>query len=74
MHRERVEETPSRGQDIMLYFYLLCYAAVLLTFTCYAQEQELSDHYGIYIQFCISNSLHVTESFIKTVLLECINE
>ena len=43
-----------------------CYAAVLLKFTYYAQEQEsLSDYYGIYIQFCMSNSLHVTESFIR---------
>ena len=40
-----------------------------------AQEQELlSDYCGIYIQFCMSNSLHVAENFIKTVLLECINE
>ena len=29
---------------------------------------------AIYIQFCMSNSLHVIESFIKTVLLESINE
>ena len=48
---------------------------MLLKFTYYAQEKELlSDYYGIYIQFCMSNSLHVTESFIKAVLLERINE
>ena len=64
---------------LCFYFYLLCFAVVLLKSTYYAQhyaqEQELlSDYYGIYIQFCMSNSLHVTESFIKTVLLECINK
>ena len=33
------------------YFYPLCYAAVLLKFTYYAQEQELwSEYYAIYIQ------------------------
>ena len=39
----------SRDQPIMLLFYPLCYAAVLLKFTYYAQEQELwSDYYAIY--------------------------
>ena len=48
---------------------------MLLKLTYYAQEQELlSDYYAIYIQFCMSNSLHVTESFMKIVLLESINE
>ena len=59
---------------LCFYFYLLCFAAVLLKSTyCaqhYAQEQELSDYYGAYIQFCMSNSLHVTENFIKAVLLK----
>ena len=57
---------------LRFYFYPLCYAAVLLTFTYYAQyyaqEQELlSDYYAFYIQFCMNNSLHVAESFIETV-------
>ena len=51
---------------LCFYFYPLCYAAVLLKFTYYAQEQELlSDYYAIYIQFCISNSLHVVDNFYK---------
>ena len=53
------------------YPYILCYAAVLLKFTYHAQEQELlSDYYAI----LHGNSLHVADNFIKTVLLECINE
>ena len=60
------------GTDLLcFYFYPLCYAAVLLKFTYYAQyyaqEQEL---YAIHTQFCMNNSLHVAE----TVLLECIKE
>ena len=39
---------------------LLCYVTVL---SYYAQEQELSDYYAIYIQVCISNSLHVTKFY-----------
>ena len=53
--------------------YVLC----SLTYDAqyYAQEHELlPDYYTIYIQFCMSNSLHVAGNFIKTVLLECINE
>ena len=61
------------------YFYPLCYAAVLLKFTYYAQyyaqEQELvSDYYAFYMQFCMSNLLNVADNFIITVLLECISE
>ena len=60
-------------------FYLLYYAAVLIKFTLYAhyyaQEQEfLSDYYAFYMQCCMSNSLHVADSYIETALLECINE
>ena len=62
----------------MLLFYPLCYAAVLLKFTYYAQfnaqEQELlSDYYAFYMQSCTRYSLHVADNliFIKTVLLEC---
>ena len=53
---------------------------MLLKFTYYAQhyaqEQELlSDYYAIHIQLCMNNSLHVADnSYIKTALLECINE
>ena len=44
---------------------------MLLKFTYHAQEQELlSDYYAI----LHGNSLHVADNFIKTVLLECINE
>ena len=32
----------------------------------------LSDYHAVYMQFCMNNSLHV--AFVKTVLLECINE
>ena len=59
---------------LCFYFYPLCYAAVLLKFTYYAQEQELlSDYYAFYMQFWMNNSLHVADNFIRTVLLECIN-
>ena len=64
---------------LWFWFYSLCYAAVLLEFTYYAQyyaqEQKLlSDYYAIHIQFCMYNLLHVADNFIKTVLLECINK
>ena len=49
-------------------FYPLCYAAVLLKFTYYAQfyaqEQELlPDYYAFYMQFCMSNSLHLRQFY-----------
>ena len=52
----------------MLLFLPICFAAVLLKFTYYAQyyaqEKELwSDYYAIYIQVCISNLLHVADNF-----------
>ena len=55
-----------RDQPIMLLFYPLCYVAVLLKFTYYAQyyaqEHELlSDHYAFYMQFCMSSSLHIAD-------------
>ena len=37
-------------------------------------QEFLSDYYAVYVQFCMSSSLHVADSFIQTVLLECINE
>ena len=46
---------------------------VLLKFTYYAQEL-LTDYYAIDMHFCMNNSLYVPDNFIKTVLLECINE
>ena len=51
---------------------------MLLKFTYYAQyyaqeEELLSDYYVIHIQFCKENLLNEV-IFIKTVLLECINE
>ena len=64
---------------LCFYFCPLCYAAVLLKFTYYAQyyaeEQELlSDYYAIYIQFCMNNSPHVADNSHKTVLIKCINK
>ena len=51
--------------------FSLCYAAVLLKFTYYAQERKfLSDYYA----FMFDNSLHVADNFTQTVLLECINK
>ena len=46
---------------LCFYFYLLCYAAVFLKVTYYAQyytqEHELlSDYYAFYMQFCMNNS------------------
>ena len=41
----------------------------------YAQEQKLlADYVAPYVQFCMSNSLHVADNFMKTVLLECFSE
>ena len=46
-----------------------------MIYNYYAQEQELlSDYVAIYVQFCMSNSLHVADNFVKTVLLECFND
>ena len=69
----------SRTRLLCFYFYPLCYAAVLLKSTYYAQEciwELWSDHHAFDMQFCMNNSLHVADNcnFIKTVLLECINE
>ena len=61
----------------MLLFYPLCYAAVLLKFTYYSEEQEMwSDllYYAIYIQVCMNELLLVVDNFRKTVLLESIYE
>ena len=56
---------------LCFYFYILCYAAVLLNFTYYAQEQELlSDYYAIYIQVCMNNSLHVVDNFYKDCFIK----
>ena len=50
----------------MLLFLPLCYAAVLLKFTYYAQEQKLlSDYVASYVQSCMSNSLHVADNYIR---------
>ena len=58
---------------IMFLFLPICYAAVFLKFTYYAQEQELwSEYYAIYIQVCMNKLLLVVDNFRKTVLLECI--
>ena len=59
---------------LCFHYHPLCYAAVLLKFThyaqYYAQEQELlSDYYAFYMQFYMSSSLHVADNFYK----ECFN-
>ena len=41
---------------------LLCYAAVFLTFTYYAEEQQLLSD-AIYMPVYINNSLHVADNF-----------
>ena len=43
---------------LYLYFHPLCFAAVLLKFTCYAQEQKIVVrvlYYAIYVQVYKSN-------------------
>ena len=57
-----------RDQPIMFLFLQLYYAAVLLKFTYYAQEEGLlSGYYAFYIQFCMSNSLHVIKIILKVL-------
>ena len=66
-YKKQVDILISKNQALQVgtsllcfYFYLLCYAAVPLEFTYYAQEQGLlSDYYAIYVQVCMNNSLHV---------------
>ena len=47
---------------------MLCCSAlkIYLYYTqCYAQKQEfLSDYYAVYVQFCMSSSLHVADNFL----------
>ena len=45
---------------MLLFFTYYAMLAVLLKFTYYAQEQELL--YSFYMQFCLSNSLHVANN------------
>ena len=53
----------------MLLFLPLCYAAVLLKFTYYSQEQELwSEYYAIYIKVCMKKLLLVVDNFRKTFI------
>ena len=57
-------ELPVGTSLLCFYFYPLCYVAVLLEFTYYAQyyvqeEELLSDYYAIYMQFYMNNLLHV---------------
>ena len=51
---------PVVGTSLLyLYFHLLCYAAVLLKFTYYAQEQKIVVrvlYYAIYVQVYKSNT------------------
>ena len=69
---------PRVGTSLLrFYFYPLCYAAVLLKFTYYAQHyaqvQELwSEYYAIYIQVFMNKLILVIGNFRETVLLECI--
>ena len=59
---------------LCFYFYPLCYAAVLLKFSYYAQEQELLSDLCFYMQFCMAIHYIKQTIFIQTVLLECINK
>ena len=61
---------------ILLLLMLCCSALIIyLNNLNNAQEQGLlSDYYAIHLQFCMNISLHLADNFIKTVLLECINE
>ena len=46
----------------------LCCNALKINLLCSilcSRTRLLSDYYSIYIQFCTSNSLHVTETFVK---------
>ena len=54
---------------IMFLFLPICYAAVFLKFTYYAQEQELwSEYYAIYIQ-AYMNKLLLVDNFRKTCFI-----
>ena len=61
---------------LCFYFYPSYYAAALLKFTYYAQyydaqeEELLSDYYAFYIQFCMSNSLHVANNLYKDCFIK----
>ena len=64
-----------RTNLLCFYFYPLCYAAVLLKFTYYAQyyaqEQGLSSDYICYLYtICMNNSLHVANNFYKDCFIK----
>ena len=66
-----------RDQPIMLIFYLLCYAAVLIKFTYYAQnyaqEYELCLVYYHYLYTNLHKEVNTySRQFRNTVLLGCI--
>ena len=64
--------TVTKDKPIMLLFYLLCYATVLLKYSISSRTRIVAIDccYVIYIQFCMSISLHVTESLYKDCLLD----
>ena len=63
MHAELLPSQLGTSLYIMLLFLpIICYAAVLLKFTYYAQEQKLlSDYYA----FMYGNSLHVADNLYR---------
>ena len=60
----------------MLLFLPIMLCCGVLKFTHYAQyyalEKNCFQATMLFIQVCMKNSLHIADSFIKTVLLECI--
>ena len=50
--------TQSRDRPIMLIFYLLCYAAVLINFTCYAQNYAQEKELCLVYFYCLYTNLH----------------
>ena len=60
----------NRDQPILLLLlpFMLCCNALKIRLLCSilcSRTRLLLDCYSIYIQFCTSNSLHVTETFVK---------
>ena len=46
----------------------------LLCLMLCSRTRVVVGYVAIYVKFCMSNSLHVADNFIKTVLLKCFNE
>ena len=72
-----VYSSMNRDQLIMLLFLpiilVLCCNAIKIHLLC-SRTGIVVRLLCFYMQFCMSYSLHVADIFIKTILLECINE